>query len=165
MFNSGDIALIIGKYKSGKTTLAKTLMNKLKANYIYINCIRDIDKLENIYYSTKNIETYIIFDNYVESKSTDKIFNLFIDNINFTIIIITNYVNIKLIRKSDVIYLGKNLSNASIDIYYDRINRYLDINKNKFIEKINKLNDYGFLILDKDKRYKDEEILMKAKVD
>ena len=44
MFNKSDIALIIGKKNTGKTTLARTLAKQLDNNYIYIDCIKTKDE-------------------------------------------------------------------------------------------------------------------------
>ena len=76
MFVKSDIALIIGKKNTGKTTLAKTLAKQLDNNYIYIDCIKTKDEqIEEIYYDKKKYNNTIIFDNYVESKNNIDLIN------------------------------------------------------------------------------------------
>ena len=165
MFTKTDIALIIGKKYTGKTTLAKTLAKTLATQldnkYIYIDCIKTKDEhIEEIYYDNKNYNNTIIFDNYVESKNNIDLFNLFIHNNNFTIIFVVQYIITNKINKADVIYFAKEKYKSIIDRYYNKIKSY-DKNKNKFIDNMNKLKDYGFICIDKDKRDKKEELFMK----
>lgn len=161
MFVKSDIALIIGKKNTGKTTLAKTLAKQLDNNYIYIDCIKTKDEqIEEIYYDKKKYNNTIIFDNYVESKNNIDLINLFIHNNNFTIIFVVQYIISNKINKADVIYFAKEKYKSIIDRYYDKIKSYYK-NKNKFVDNINKLKDYGFICIDKDKRDKKEELFMK----
>jgi Cdc6-like AAA superfamily ATPase len=161
MFVKSDIALIIGKKNTGKTTLARTLAKQLDNNYIYIDCIKTKDEqIEEIYYDKKKYNNTIIFDNYVESKNNIDLINLFIHNNNFTIIFVVQYIISNKINKADVIYFAKEKYKSIIDRYYDKIKSYYK-NKNKFVDNMNKLKDYGFICIDKDKRDKKEELFMK----
>jgi adenylate kinase family enzyme len=161
MFNKNDIALIIGKRNTGKTTLARTLAKQLDNNYIYIDCIKTKDEyIEKIYNDNRKYDTIIIFDNYVESTNNIDLINLFIYNNNFTIIFIIDYIITNKINRADVIYFAKEKNKLIADRYFDKIKSYYK-NKNKFVNNMNKLKDYGFLCIDKDKRDNNEEILMK----
>jgi ABC-type oligopeptide transport system ATPase subunit len=157
MFIRGDIISIIGVNNSGKTTLAKYLASTIDKKYIYIDFIHtSYTKLDEIYESNKNRKIVIIFDNYVEMTYNIRRMNLFTDNTNFTIIFVTNYICRKIINESNTVYFAKFIEKYMIDAYYNSIKKYY-INKNKFINKINKLKQYGFLCLDKDNRYIDQQ--------
>jgi ABC-type oligopeptide transport system ATPase subunit len=157
MFIRGDIISIIGVNDSHKTTLAKYLASTIDKKYIYIDFIHtSYDKLDEIYESNKNRKIVIIFDNYVEMTNNIRRMNLFTDNTNFTIIFVANYICKKIINESNSIYFAKSSENYMIEAYYNSIKKYY-IHKNKFINKIQKLKTCGFLCLDKDNRYIDQQ--------
>jgi len=162
MFIRGDIISIIGINNAGKTTLAKYLASTIDKKYIYIDFVHtSYIKLDDIYESNKNKNIVIIFDNYVEITHNSRRMNLFTDNRNFTIIFVANYICKKIIKESNSVYFAKNIKNYMVDAYYNSIKKYYR-NKNKFINKIKKLNSFGFLCIDKDNKYidqREEEII------
>lgn len=154
-----DIAIIIGLANSGKTTYAKYLASTLDKNFIYIDYVHtsyiELDKLYDKL-NNENIKKVIVFDNYVDMMHNVRRMDLFIKNNKFTLIFVLNYISHRLISKADTIYFGKNDNTNIIDSYYESIQQYYN-NKNKFVLSINKLINYGFLCLDKDNMYKNEE--------
>jgi adenylate kinase family enzyme len=154
-----DIAIIIGLANSGKTTYAKYLASTLDKNFIYIDYVHtsyiELDKLYNKLYN-ENMKKVIVFDNYVDMIHNARRMDLFIKNNKFTLIFVLNYISHRLISKADTIYFGKNDNTNIINSYFESIQKYYN-NKNKFVLSINKLINYGFLCLDKDNMYKNEE--------
>ena len=160
MFLRGDIVVIIGLPDTGKTTFAKHLASTLDNNFIYLDFIHttyaDLDK---IYDENKHTRKIIIFDNYIELISNARRMNLFTQNNKFTLIFVINHISKNIIERSDIVYFAKNTTDYIINSYYNSIQKYYK-NKNKFVSSIKRIVDYGFVCLDKDNRYQnDEEII------
>lgn len=164
MFVRGDIAVIIGLPDTGKTTFAKHLANTLDKNFIYLDFIHteyaDLDKL---YEENKDTNKVIIFDNYIDLMNNAGRMNLFTENNKLTLIFVVNYISKQIIEKADIVYFSKNTSEYIINSYYNSIQKYYR-NKNKFVSSIKRIVDYGFVCLDKDNRYQNDEEIIKLNI-
>lgn len=153
------ITTIIGTHNSGKTLFARYLAGTIDKNYIYIDFIHtSYSDLDMIYNNNKDKECVILFDNFIELTSNMRRMNLFIQNKKMTLLFVLNYVSHNFIRKSDIIYFGKNLN--YIDVYYNSIKSYYN-DKIEFENNMNKLRDYGFISIDKDNKVNHKEELIK----
>jgi hypothetical protein len=163
MFVRGDIVCITGIHDSGKTTFAKYLAGTLDKNYIHIDFIHTpYEKLDEIYETYKDIQKVIIFDNYVELRNNVRRMQLFIDNNKLTLIFVLNYISKIMISKADILFFAKNNDTYILDSYYKHINKYFKNNKKKLYSHMKKLENFGFLCIDKDNKYKnnkEEEII------
>lgn len=159
MLIRGDITTIIGTHNSGKTLFARYLASTIDKNYIYIDFIHtSYSDLDMIYNNNKDKECVILFDNFIELTSNMRRMNLFIQNKKMTLLFVLNYVSHYFIRKSDIIYFGKNLN--YIDVYYNSIKSYYN-DKIEFENNMKKLRDFGFISIDKDNKVNHIEELIK----
>lgn len=156
----GDIVLITGSMCTGKTTFAKCISENIKQNNkqnnnniksIYINWIKITSfELEEIYNNNKDNETIIIIDLYIELRNRMRFSNLFKQRKNFTIIFIMNHLSYQMIKFADILFFAKTVIPYRISAIHNKLNQiHISTNKNTIMNKMNKLNNKGFLYVNK----------------
>jgi len=165
----GDLVLIVGKSKTGKTALARKLAQKITLKFIYVSYNTCTHKyLYTLYRKNSYKSTVFIFDNYVKKTENTLVDKIFINNPNFTIIYIMSYLHNYMIDKVDVIYLSReddNKDNNTIDTYYKHTKTFFS--NNYTLDWLSNANDdlskYGFICLDKYNRCIKEHDYIKIK--
>ncbi len=163
MLKYEDICVIIGKEKSGKTLLSRTLAKSLTPNYNYIDYnFVDSKFLHEFYNQNKDTKRVIILDNYERSYGNKRIDSLYRKNHNFTLIYVMSSIDTYVADGSDIIYVGKETNYSQIKNYHSKLKCYYkDFYLDWLVNAMEDLEDYGFVSLDKDKRYTDKEIYLK----
>jgi ABC-type glutathione transport system ATPase component len=163
MIKFGDICVIIGRGKSGKTLLAKTLSKSLQSDFIYLDYnFVGTDYLYDFYDRNKNKNTVIVFDNYVKMKRNQSIDKLFKKNKKFTLIYVMNYIDTFILDLCDIIYLNKELNYDMIKHFHEKLKYYFkNISLDLLTNGMEDLSEFGFLCFDKDRRFKIKEKYLK----
>lgn len=163
MIKFGDICVIIGKDKSGKTLLSKTLAKNLQIDFVYLDYnFVNTYYLYDFYDKNKNKNTVIIFDNYVKIKKNQKIDKLFKKNKKFTLIYVMNYINTFILDVCDIIYINKELNYDMNKHFYEKLKYYFkNFTLNWLTNGMEDLSKFGFLCFDKDRRFDIKEKYLK----
>jgi hypothetical protein len=163
MIEYGNMCVIIGSAKSGKTILSKTLAKSLSFDFVYIDySTTNSEYLYDYYDVNKYRKKIIIFDNYYRSLSNDKIDNLFIKNKRFTLIYTMNHFDVSMLNKTDIIYIAKDENDNYINNCYEKLKIYNnDLSLDYISESMKNLKQYGFIVFNKDKHITKKEMYLK----
>jgi predicted ATP-binding protein involved in virulence len=163
MLKFGDICVILGKQGSGKTTVAKAIAKNLQFDFVYIDySFVNIDYLYDFYENNKNKNMVIILDNYCVHRNNTEIDNLFKSTKKLTLIYVMQYIHLKILDSSDIIYIAKETDYEQIKHYEFRLKKYFkNMSLDWFTNAMEDLSNFGFVCFDKDRRFNKNELYLK----
>jgi hypothetical protein len=163
MLKFGDTCVILGKRKSGKTIVAKTIAKNIQFDFIYIDyTFVKTDYLYDFYEKNKNKNMVIVLDNYCVKRNNVEIDKLLKINKNFTLIYVMQYIHLKILDFVNTIYIAKETEYKQIKHIHFRLEKYFkNLSLDWITNAMEDLSNYGFLSFDKDKRFDKKEIYLK----